>query len=120
MKIIELESEDLEKFKDNNFIIHFSSLGFLPCKEIKPLIQNYLKNYESECIYIHCNVDKFNKLAEKFNVKNIPAFMVYHKDIDTYSELFPSCVLNNIINFLVRENIVKSNLKHNTKPMCNT
>lgn len=121
MKIIKLkDKESLDKYKDNGFIIQFSSSWCGPCKKITPLIQDYLKNHESEYIYIYCDVDKFNNLVKKHNVKNIPSFMVYHKDIDKYSELFTSIDLNSVINFLVRENIVTSNLKHNTKPMCNT
>ena len=79
--VIHLESsfEDIENTAlENNLsiVLKFSSKWCLPCKVISPLFEELSKTYEDKGIFLHVDVEEHDDVAEKFNVRGMPTFIV--------------------------------------------
>ena len=80
MRIVSLKNiDELDELKNDydKIIMQFSANWCGPCKQITPIIQNYLKGIENDkVVYVYCNIDDFDNLSESFGVKSIPCFSV--------------------------------------------
>lgn len=59
---------------DKKAIICFSASWCVPCKKIKPLYQNYIKDYNN-IKYYDVDIDEDEKLTNEMNIKSIPTFV---------------------------------------------
>ena len=109
------KTEDFENLKKefSTIIIQFSASWCGPCKRITPIIQNYLAPIENDSIvYLYCDIDIHDSLAEEFSVNSIPCFsIVKNKKDDNGSvntEIAPLSIcsgLSDIIIYLEQNNI---------------
>ena len=55
-----------------------------PCKMMAPVVEKLAEELEGKCKVGKCNVDENMQLAQKYNVINIPTFIIF-KDGMPYS-----------------------------------
>lgn len=60
-------------YNDKKAVICFSATWCVPCKKIKPLYQNFNKEYTNINFY-QVDIDEEEKLVNDMNVKSIPTF----------------------------------------------
>jgi len=76
-----LKQQDFQEAIDNNesVLIDFFADWCGPCKTLSPTIEKLAQEFEGEVLIKKVNVDKNQELAQKFNVRSIPA-LIYIKN----------------------------------------
>lgn len=102
--MIEIEERDfekiLEKSKEKLIFIDFYADWCMPCKILKPIIENVEKLYQDKNIeFFKINIDKNQNLANKFNILSIPTLVLLKnkKEIDRIIGVLPK---DKIINWI--------------------
>ena len=74
----EIESQDLMTQISSFFpvIIDFSASWCGPCKQMKPILKEVAQEWSQKISFFVVDVDKFPELAQKFNIKSVPTFIV--------------------------------------------
>jgi thioredoxin 1 len=94
MKIVHLENkEELDELKKQyeKIIIQFSASWCGPCKRVTPVMKNYLEGIKNnKVVYVYCDIDEHDSLAELFGVKSIPCFSVISNTKDERSSIITS------------------------------
>ena len=65
--------------KNNKIVIDWYAQWCPPCKYIEPKLE-ILSNKYTKWTFISIDVDQFEKLAAKFNIKTMPTFMFIVND----------------------------------------
>lgn len=81
-KIIKIESktEFDQALKCNNPVVaKFSAIWCTACKAMDPVFEKSADKYSEDVKFIDVDVDKTGDIAERFEIKGIPAF-IYFKD----------------------------------------
>jgi thioredoxin 1 len=60
-------------------LVDFHAEWCKPCKVMHPILKSVKNNFGEELKIIKINVDNNQALSEKFNVKGIPTFILFHK-----------------------------------------
>ncbi|MFT4661071.1 MAG: thioredoxin 1 [Patiriisocius sp.] len=78
---IQLKQKDFKEAVENNkaILIDFYAEWCGPCKTLSPTIIKLAEEFEGDVLIKKVNVDENRELAQKFNVRSIPA-LVYIKD----------------------------------------
>ena len=67
-------------------LIDFSTEWCVPCKKMKPVIQEIEKENSSiKVIYI--DVDLHQNLIDKYKIKGVPVFMVFRNGIEVFKHV---------------------------------
>tara|TARA_B100000214_G_scaffold128347_1_gene91296 strand:- start:9914 stop:10636 length:723 start_codon:yes stop_codon:yes gene_type:complete len=76
-----------EILKNNNIVLlEFSTEWCLPCKKMKPIIQDIkTTNPTIKCIYI--NADRNKPLVENYKVEGIPTFIVFINNVEVFRHI---------------------------------
>lgn len=82
MKIIELESiEQLDELQNGILLLDFYATWCQPCK----MMAKTLESFESTVPVVKIDVEKFNELAVKYNVRGVPK-LVLTRDTEILAE----------------------------------
>ena len=86
MKIVEIQSYNEFKNINSNYKLSFIQIGATwcgPCKKIKPLIEEYMKNLEeNDIVFIKIDYDELEEdeeLKELIKVEKLPYITIYNK-----------------------------------------
>jgi thioredoxin 1 len=60
-------------------LVDFHAEWCKPCKVMHPILKSVKNNFGEELKIIKINVDNNQALSEKFNVKGVPTFILFHK-----------------------------------------
>ena len=88
MKIIKLENnaaQELEKLKKkySKILLQFSASWCGPCLRITPELEKVIEHIDDDnALYIYCDIDRTESLAEKYNILSIPAFTIISNQSD--------------------------------------
>ena len=111
MKIIFLEKEeDLDTLIGvyKKVILQFSAKWCVPCKSITPDVQEFVETIQNDdIVYVYCNIDNFEELADVHGVSMIPCFRIISNKGGNYSKLISSSDIEEIITFF-KDNKIKS------------
>jgi thioredoxin 1 len=80
MSVIDLSSDTLKKYLDDNMIIDFYASWCGPCKSMKPDFEEVSKEYDN-IVFTKVDVDIEEDLSEKFNIDSLPT-IIYIKNGD--------------------------------------
>lgn len=105
--IINLETEEsffsLIKEKDTMIIVTFSATWCGPCNQMSNILNNIINNKDilNKFFIIKVNVDNFNNLTKKYNVKSIPTifFIKNNNILKIHNGIMNQNDLLNFINF---------------------
>lgn len=75
-------SDAFDTIGDRMLIINFCAEWCAKCKATDPQLQKLATAYEREVLFIKVDVDKFEDLSERYDVKKVPTF-VYIRDRKT-------------------------------------
>ena len=80
-------------------VVKFSAEWCAPCKRIHPLYERLSNNekYTSVC-FVHVDVDEARDLCEKYEVSNMPTFILFQNSEET--ERFPGANEGKLIDML--------------------
>lgn len=87
--VIELNEQNFEKevLKSKQpILVDFSAPWCPACKMMEPVIEGLSKEYKGKVIIGHVNVDESEKLAQKYSIMGIPAFLIFKngKKVDEF------------------------------------
>ena len=85
--VIELTKEKFNEFiKKGVVLIDFHAHWCMPCVMMSPIVDEISKKFRGKIKVGKINIDENNELAQKYNVKSIPTFIIFKdgKVADTF------------------------------------
>lgn len=81
-------------------LIYFSAPWCGPCKMMKPIIENFVKNNSTKINLINVDVDSNPVLARQNNINSVPTFLVVRNNtlVNRFNGMINLNVLNSILN----------------------
>ena len=78
--------KQIKDFKDFNEVVKQDKPVLLdfyadwcgPCQSLMPVVEDIAQEYKDDFEVRKINVDQFSELAQKFNVRSIPALFIMH------------------------------------------
>lgn len=83
----ELTSKEFNEFiKKGVVLIDFHAHWCMPCVMMSPIVDEISKKFRGKIKVGKINIDENNELAQKYNVKSIPTFIIFKdgKVADTF------------------------------------
>ncbi|XP_017051920.1 thioredoxin-1 [Drosophila ficusphila] len=65
----------IESAGDKLVVLDFYADWCGPCKQIESTVKSLARKYSSKAVVIKVNVDKFEGLSERYNVRSMPTFV---------------------------------------------
>ena len=95
----ELELDNILKTY-KRVIMQFSAHWCGPCEIITPLLTGYLSKVDrDDVIYVYCDVDNLDDLADKFKINSIPSFHCYIQEKDEWVDGIVESNLNKVLEY---------------------
>ena len=89
--------------QEKPFVLDFYADWCGPCRSLLPTVEKLSEEFKEDVEILKVNVDQQRDLAQKFNIKSIPAlyFMKKNKVIDSIKGLVSEQVLREKVNALI-------------------
>ena len=76
----ELQNEILNA-GDKTVLLKFSATWCKPCREIKPMIEEYSERFAKQFVFLELDVDNSAELVNHFKVRSMPTIIFIRKNI---------------------------------------
>ena len=88
MNITELNSKNFDKFiKEDKVVVDFWAAWCGPCKVLAPIFEEASKELKDKAKFGKVDVDKNSELAQRFNIRSIPALVFFRDGIQVDSSV---------------------------------